>query len=112
MTDEDRQRFRSLIEQTLAELEGRTAFLDDETQPIAPSIAIGRLSRMEAINEKSIIEESKRKNATRLLGLKNALIRIDQGTYGRCLKCGREIPEERLQVIPESVLCVACKEKG
>ncbi|MCZ7587800.1 MAG: TraR/DksA C4-type zinc finger protein [Gaiella sp.] len=38
-----------------------------------------------------------------------ALERIDAGTYGTCLGCGRPIPEERLAAVPYAVLCVPCK---
>jgi DnaK suppressor protein len=39
-----------------------------------------------------------------------ALARIDDGSYGRCQKCGAEIPEERLEAVPTATLCVACKQ--
>ncbi len=37
-----------------------------------------------------------------------ALERLDQGLYGRCATCGREIPKERLEVLPYARHCVAC----
>jgi DnaK suppressor protein len=40
-----------------------------------------------------------------------ALNRIDQGTYGACLKCGAPIPPERLEAIPFAELCVECKKQ-
>lgn len=40
-----------------------------------------------------------------------ALARIDQGTYGMCLKCGAQIPVERLEAIPFAELCIECKRK-
>jgi len=39
-----------------------------------------------------------------------ALARMDEGTYGRCEKCGQEIPEARLQAVPSARLCVSCKQ--
>lgn len=35
-----------------------------------------------------------------------ALARIDAGTYGRCTRCGRPIPEERLEARPEARYCL------
>jgi RNA polymerase-binding protein DksA len=35
-----------------------------------------------------------------------ALRRIDEGTYGTCQACGREIPAERLEVHPWASLCI------
>jgi DnaK suppressor protein len=41
-----------------------------------------------------------------------ALRRLDDGTYGKCERCGREIPIERLEAIPTASLCVSCKQAG
>ena len=38
-----------------------------------------------------------------------ALRRIEDGTYGTCVRCGNPIPEERLAAVPYAVLCVSCK---
>jgi RNA polymerase-binding protein DksA len=40
-----------------------------------------------------------------------ALARINEGTYGRCQSCGRDIAEERLRAIPYATLCIDCKRK-
>jgi DnaK suppressor protein len=40
-----------------------------------------------------------------------ALNRMDTGTYGKCERCGREIPFERLEAIPTASLCVNCKQQ-
>jgi RNA polymerase-binding protein DksA len=39
-----------------------------------------------------------------------ALKRFDEGTYGRCERCDREIPIERLEAVPTATMCVACKQ--
>jgi RNA polymerase-binding transcription factor DksA len=36
-------------------------------------------------------------------------MRIEQGKYGLCLKCGKRIPQERLEAIPYAFLCINCK---
>lgn len=41
-----------------------------------------------------------------------ALARLDQGTYGTCVECGRPIGEERLEVRPHAARCVSCEEKA
>jgi RNA polymerase-binding protein DksA len=38
-----------------------------------------------------------------------ALQRIEEGTYGICTNCGRQIPEERLEARPWATLCIECK---
>jgi RNA polymerase-binding protein DksA len=42
--------------------------------------------------------------------IERALRRMDDGTYGTCARCGKTIPTERLEAMPEAELCVACKE--
>lgn len=37
-----------------------------------------------------------------------ALTRAESGQYGRCVKCGAEIPTERLEALPGTDTCVAC----
>ena len=40
-----------------------------------------------------------------------ALRKLDEGTYGKCERCGRDIAEERLEAIPSARLCVSCKQQ-
>ena len=40
--------------------------------------------------------------------LDRATSRLDAGTYGRCLTCGNEIPEPRLEALPATETCVDC----
>jgi DnaK suppressor protein len=37
-----------------------------------------------------------------------ALVKLDEGTYGICDRCGAQIPDARLEARPWSVLCVGC----
>lgn len=41
-----------------------------------------------------------------------ALTRIDDGTYGRCVSCGKSIPEARLRALPETSTCLRCARGG
>ena len=49
-------------------------------------------------------------NETRqsLHAIQVALDKIAEGSYGECEKCGKDIGEARLRVIPEAALCVTC----
>lgn len=47
-------------------------------------------------------------DANRLQQIDNALDRIKQGRYGRCIRCGQEIPEERLRALPYALMCIGC----
>jgi DnaK suppressor protein len=39
-----------------------------------------------------------------------ALARLDAGTFGRCLRCGALIADDRLEVLPWAAFCVACQQ--
>ena len=43
--------------------------------------------------------------------IKEALDRIDNGGFGVCEVCGKEIGEERLMARPVTTLCIECKKK-
>jgi len=38
-----------------------------------------------------------------------AIARLDDGTYGTCLRCGQPIPEGRLEALPWAAHCIACQ---
>lgn len=78
------------------------------TQPVAPDVAIGRISRMDAINNKSITEAALRQSEEKLMNLQRVLSRIDEKDFGMCLKCHRQIPLGRILIRLESLYCVNC----
>lgn len=41
-----------------------------------------------------------------LATVEDALERVDKGTYGRCTVCGEPVPDERLEVLPQTAFCV------
>ncbi|MDC7229569.1 MAG: TraR/DksA C4-type zinc finger protein [Sphaerochaetaceae bacterium] len=111
MKQEDVERMKELITTLLAQLNHHAEFLDQETQAIAPSCSLGRVTRMEAIGEQAISAHAQSLNQKRIIGLENALQRIEKGTYGTCIRCQAEIPLGRLELVPEALLCVQCAEK-
>jgi DnaK suppressor protein len=54
-------------------------------------------------------ELSLHQNAKNLLDqAEEALVRIDEGTYGICAECGNAIPVARLEALPHTKFCVTC----
>jgi len=51
--------------------------------------------------EKSIREQ--------LASVEHALQKFEDGTYGSCDNCGKPIPPERLEALPQATLCLDCK---
>lgn len=103
---------RDVIKQKLLDEISKTELLIKEyqeaTQPVAPDVAIGRISRMDAINNKSVTEFALRQAKQRLVNLKRALSKIDDNDFGLCLKCHKPIPLGRILFRPESLYCVNC----
>lgn len=44
-----------------------------------------------------------------LAEVKDALVKFEEGTYGKCEECGKPIAPERLEAVPYAKLCVDCK---
>lgn len=44
-----------------------------------------------------------------IVKIKEALTRIDDGSYGKCEECGEHISRERLEARPVTTLCIDCK---
>jgi DnaK suppressor protein len=78
------------------------------TSPIAPDSAIGRVSRMDAINNKSINEAALQKAENKLKALEVANLNRNDADFGKCARCNNEIPVERILLVPHSRFCVHC----
>ena len=44
--------------------------------------------------------------------VREALARVDAGTFGRCVDCGSELPDERLEARPDAARCVNCQQRA
>jgi DnaK suppressor protein len=62
-------------------------------------------------NEVHIQLKLKQTDAKILQAIEEALRRIEKGNYGVCRDCGEEIAAARLNAIPWTRVCIACKEK-
>jgi DnaK suppressor protein len=91
----------SLTEELIAEYK-------ELTKPVAPDDAIGRITRMDAINNKSVTEASLRQAEEKLRNLQRVLSRVGTSDFGICIKCAKPIPEGRILYRPESLTCVDC----
>ena len=63
---------------------------------------------MDAINNKSVMEESLRKLEAKYEKLKFIKTQTQNEDFGMCLKCKNQIPLGRIMIIPESRFCVKC----
>jgi RNA polymerase-binding protein DksA len=59
--------------------------------------------------DRKMIEALGSQELKRLKLIDSALTRIEQGKYGICIKCGKHIPQNRLEAIPYALMCIDCK---
>jgi DnaK suppressor protein len=88
-----------LREQLQAEIEPASAD-DDDMADVAADI----YERGKTISLISSLED-------KLHAIEHAIAAATAGSYGICEMCGKTIPEERLQIMPETTLCVQCASK-
>ena len=100
--------FRKRLETLSKEVNGALNASKDSANVVVLDTAFGRLSRMDAMQNQQMALELRRRQENQLLRIKNALKRMDQGRYGHCGKCKQPIAKERLEISPDTVVCVRC----
>ncbi len=105
MTSEEKEQLRKKLTREVEKTKRSLVVFKKKTQPISPDNAIGRLSRMEALNGKAIDEAGLSDALVKLPKLESSLAKIDTDEFGNCKKCKEPIPFGRLMFVPE-VTCV------
>jgi DnaK suppressor protein len=108
MTPEDRKKLKQEIAREIERQKHLIESLMVTSRPVQPDKAIGRLTRMEAIQSKSISEATLNSAREKLVKLETAFKKVEQDEFGICIRCSHPIPLARIMLMPESVLCVAC----
>jgi len=111
MTSDEKQIIRDSIIKQIDEFERDIILLKEAAKPIAPDDAYGRVSRMDAINNKVIVDASLKDKETTVQRFKYTLSKIDSEDYGKCSRCGNNINIKRLMSIPYVNLCISCANK-
>ena len=104
----DKKEVRQKIEEEISKAKAIIEELRVQVKPISPENAIGRISRMDAINNKSVAEASLRQNEDKLEKLERALYSVDKPGFGICVQCKKPIPLGRIMLMPHSTTCVQC----
>ena len=106
----DAQAFKKLIMDEIAELDGLSKTSKLGRAPvILDQQSVGRLSRMDAMQQQSMDLAREDRRRARLAVLAAALRRLAEGDYGYCLGCGEDIPEKRLDIDAAVTLCIHCQ---
>ena len=112
MDDEDRVGFKKQIVEEIEVQKHLIESFTETSKPVSPDNAIGRLTRMEAISSQNISEASLNSAQAKLVKLNKALSKVDLPDFGICVRCKNPIPQGRIMLMPEIVLCVFCAEKN
>jgi DnaK suppressor protein len=111
MNAEEKKIFKKRLIELIKKQGEEIVILESMTEPISPENSIGRVSRMDAIQNKGISEASLRNKRDKLAKLKVALSKIDSLNFGICSRCSRPIQDARLMYMPESSRCLHCADK-
>ena len=96
---------KSRLEAQLAELEDRLSRLErDLSEPPDPDSS----ERAVQMEDDEALEGQAQVVSNDIASVRRALDRVEDGSYGTCVKCGEDISEQRLEARPEAALCISC----
>jgi len=104
-----RTRLLAHREEVLAD---EAATIADRAVVDADDTAMGRLSRMDALQQQAMAQATERRRQVELARIDSALKRMEEDEYGLCVQCGDEITGGRLNSDPAVPLCIACAGRG
>jgi len=107
--DAEIEQYRALLVERQAELQSLSAASAGSRRPVElDQSRVGRLSRMDAMQDQAMAQETARRREIELRRIDAALKRIETGEYGYCLTCGENIAEKRLRFDPATPACIGC----
>lgn len=109
LTPEQLDELTGELRKQLQELERSMKITDSALETVElDQTAVGRLSRMDSLQNQGLTRNLREREALKLALLREALERVEAGSYGVCVGCGGEIPFGRLFVFPEAPECAGC----
>ena len=101
----DTAAFKARLEAELEELESRQSRIADD---LAEPLNADSSEQAIEMEDDASLEGQGALIAKEIASVKRALARIEDGTYGECVRCGEEIAPARLEARPEAALCIDC----
>ncbi|PNU18830.1 hypothetical protein C2E25_15690 [Geothermobacter hydrogeniphilus] len=111
MSTADIRKFKDALLARRVELEKQLTSSAESAAAVDLDQPIGRLSRMDAMQQQQMTLAGRRIAEQRLQQIAAALERIATDAYGICVDCEEEIDPARLRARPESPFCVDCQER-
>ncbi len=103
------KKFKDLLIKERDELKMLSLKTKDSRAPvILDQQSVGRLSRMDAIQQQNMNLATETNRNNKISQIENTLKRIELGTFGICISCGEEISEKRLLIDPTVLKCIDC----
>jgi len=103
------KKFKDLLNKEKDELKILSLKTKDSRAPvILDQQSIGRLSRMDAIQQQNMNLATETNRNNKISQIENTLKRIELGTFGICISCGEEISKKRLLIDPTVLKCIDC----
>jgi DnaK suppressor protein len=109
LTNEQLEELRAALEALGHELRLQVEQIEEGAKPVDLGEPIGRLSRMEALQQQQMAEANRRAARLRLDMVERARVALQDGIYGVCLLCDEPIAFARLRAKPEVAVCIRCQ---
>jgi DnaK suppressor protein len=110
-TDEELERVGKRLRERERETIEQLSLNASSARPVSLDNAIGRVTRIDAIQQQQMALHGKRRLRIQLDQIRAALSRLQEGTYGECTICGEPIAPERLEFAPEAPTCIECQRR-
>lgn len=111
--ESERDHFRRmLVDQRKALLDEDALAAADRAPVTLDQESVGRLSRIDAMQVQAMAMAQARRRQAERAAIDAALVRIDEGEFGHCSKCGEAIAPRRLQHNPAVTTCIRCARGG
>lgn len=115
LTHTQRQQLQTSLEQRQTQLQQELAAVqqeqeqhaeDTEDMPREPDANQSRDTSDREVRHAELLRDQQE-----LQAVKAALQRMEDGSYGECVSCGKNVAPERLQVSPAAARCIQCQTK-
>jgi len=104
-------RYRAALESRRVQVESELKDTEGDEAPVDLKLPIGRLTRNDAMQQQQMAVHLRQRLELQRTQIRTALERWENGVYGICVLCKNPITEARLDIMPESPLCIDCQKK-
>ncbi len=108
----DHQNVRNHLLEMLEELDERLGKITDDIKHVEKPLDQDFSEQAVETENDEVLDALGNSTRAEVEKIKQAILRIDAGTYGICLTCGEPIKKERLAALPYANLCLNCAQRS